>query len=142
MINYLYKNKIQRSYRIDKINKKLNFSIYNFLKENKEELNFNDEIVNYFKCKNSIRSPNSDIKKNMNFDLIKKFPNFKIIYEEFLKSENFKKMILRLKNKQDEEYLKLFFRHVKNFINLHKDFIPSNIKIIRRLRLRNLNFRK
>ncbi len=115
----------------------------NFLKENKEELNLNEEIINYFKSKNSNKSySTSDLRKNMNFDLIKKFPNFKIIYEEFLKSENFKKMILLLKNKQDEEYLKLFFRHVKNFINLHKDFIPSNIKIIRRLRLRNLNFRK
>jgi len=71
----------------------------------------------------------------MNFDLMKKFPNFKTIFDEFLKSEKFKKMIVLLKNKQDEEYLKLFFRHTKNFLNLHSDFIPS--KTIRRLRIRN-----
>lgn len=132
MINYNYKNKIRRTYRIDRMNKKLNLSIYNFLRENREEMNLSDELINYFK------KSSSDFKSTMNFDLMKRFPNFKIIFDEYLKSEKFKKMIIVLKNKQDEEFLKLFFRHTKNFMNLHSNsFMP--FKTLRRLRMRRIH---
>lgn len=66
------------------------------------------------------------------FELEKNYPNFRIIYEEFLKSDKFKKMINIIKSKHDEEYLKLFFRHSKNFLNLYVKETPYN-KIGRRL---------
>ena len=128
----MFKNKIRRVYRIDKVNKKLNTNLLSFLKENKETLNVADDLLDYFK--NSV----SHFKKNVNFDLKKKFPKFKIIYEEFLKSDKFKKFIMLIKNKHDEEYLKLFFRHTKNFLNLHsRNIIPC--KSIRRIRMINSN---
>ena len=67
---------------------------------------------------------------------MKKFPKFKTLYDEFLKSDKFKKIIMLLKTKHDEEYLKLFFRHSKNFLNMHSRNIIAG-KSIRRLRKKN-----
>lgn len=53
------------------------------------------------------------------FDMNKKFKNIEILYEEFLKSDRFKILINLVKSKNDEEYLKIFLRHSKNYLNLH-----------------------
>jgi hypothetical protein len=52
-------------------------------------------------------------------ELDKKYPNFKDIYEEYLRSEQFKKLVNMIKNKYDDEYLRLFFRHSINFLNFY-----------------------
>lgn len=49
----------------------------------------------------------------------KKFPDIGKFYDEFLKSKRFKELINIIKSKNDEEYLKLFFRHAKNYLNIH-----------------------
>ena len=78
--------------------------------------------------RNNIRFSN----KSRFSDLEKKFTNLRNFYEEFLKSDKYKKMINIIKTKHDEEYLKIFFRHSKNFLNLYiKD--TSYCKIGRRL---------
>ena len=76
--------------------------------------------------------------KNKFMDLEKKYPKFRTIYEEFLKSEKFKKMINVIKTKHDEEYLKLFFRHTKNFLNLYLRDSPY-CKSSRRLGSKQIN---
>lgn len=89
-------------------------------------MRLNDELLEFFK--NNIRYTS----KHKFFELDKKYPNFRNIYEEFLKSEKFKKMINIIKAKHDEEYLKLFFRHSKNFLNLYIKDTPY-CKLGRRL---------
>jgi len=76
--------------------------------------------------------------KNEFLDVEKKYPKLRYIYEEFLKSEKFKKMINVIKTKHDEEYLKLFFRHTKNFLNLYLKDSP-HCKVSRRLGSKNKN---
>ena len=61
------------------------------------------------------------------------FPNLRHIYDEFLKSDDFKRMINSVKLKNDETYLKLFFRHTKNFLNLYIKERLDNKKIRRKL---------
>jgi len=101
-------------------------NLYNFLRENSEKLKIDNDLLEFFK--NNIRFTT----KHKMFELEKYYPNFKSIYEEFLKSDKFKKMINIIKFKNDEEYLKLFFRHSKNFLNLYVKETPYN-KIGRRL---------
>lgn len=88
-------------------------NIYNFLKENQENLKLETDIIEYFKNNIKLNS------KNNHKDIEIKFPRFGNLYEEFLKSDKFKRMINVIKTKHDEEFLKLFFRHSKNFINLY-----------------------
>ena len=128
-IKYVFKNKIQRTYRIDKVNKKLIMNLLNFLKENREKLKISDELIEFIKKTYPITRENS-------IELNNKFPNFKSIYDEFLKSDKFKKIIMLIKTKYDEEYLKLFFRHTKNFLSFH---LLSNIhnKTYRRIGVKN-----
>jgi len=57
-------------------------------------------------------------------DIERKYPRLNNYYEEFLKSDRFKKMINAIKIKHDEEFLKLFFRHTKNYLNLFKKNSP------------------
>ena len=96
------------------------------MKENSEKLRIKEDLLEFFK--NNIRYTS----KHKFFELDKKYPNFRSIYEEFLKSDKFKKMINIIKTKHDEEYLKLFFRHSKNFLNLYIKDTPY-CKIGRRL---------
>ena len=85
-----------------------------------------NDLLEYIR--NNIRFSN----KSRFSDLEKKFTNLRNFYEEFLKSDKYKKMINIIKTKHDEEYLKIFFRHSKNFLNLYiKD--TSYCKIGRRL---------
>ncbi len=65
-------------------------------------------------------------RKNLRFsfiqkisDLNKKFPRIEKFYEEFLKSDKFRCLINIIKLKNDEEYLKLFLRHAKNYLNFN-----------------------
>ena len=96
------------------------------MKENSEKIKINEDLLEFFK--NNIRYTS----KHKFFELDKKYPHFRNIYEEFLKSDKFKKMINIIKTKHDEEYLKLFFRHSKNFLNLYIKDTPY-CKIGRRL---------
>lgn len=109
------------------------------MKENQISLNADNDLLDYFQ--NNI--PFS--KRNPFLDLERKYPKLNNFFEEFLKSERFKKMINAIKIKHDEEFLKLFFRHTKNFLNLFKKNSPfrkfnrklgskqsnSNIKILK-----------
>jgi len=110
-------------------------NLYNFLKENSEKLKINEELVEFFK--NNIRYTS----KHKFCELDRKYPNFRNIYEDFLKSEKFKKIINIIKNKHDEEYLKLFFRHSKNFLNLYIKDSPY-YKIGRRLGVKSTTANK
>lgn len=101
------------------------------MKENSERLKITEELLEFFK--NNVRYTS----KHKFFELDKKYPLFRNIYEEFLKSEKFKKMINIVKTKHDEEYLKLFFRHSKNFLNLYVKDGPYS-KIGRRLGIKTL----
>lgn len=107
-------------------------NLYNFLKENQNNLKVNIDLLEFFK--NNIRFSS----KTKFLDLEKKYPKFRNIYEEFLKSEKFKKMINMIKTKHDEEYLKLFFRHTKNFLNLYIKDNPF-CKVSRRLGVKPCN---
>lgn len=73
--------------------------------------NLNNKIINKY----NNRDNSYDNKENNKNKLLK----LKIIYEDYLRSNDFKKFLLYIKNKNDEGYLKLFFRHVKNFMNLN-----------------------
>ncbi len=97
-------------------------------------MEINDELLDFFK--NNIRYTSRT--KFQEFE--KKYPNFKKIYDNYLKSDKFKKLILMIKNKYDEEYLKLFFRHSKNFLNFYlKD--SSHSKLGRKFGSKNLKTR-
>lgn len=110
---YMFKNKIKRMYRIDCMTRKINVNFFHYIKENYKRLDINDELLEFFK--NNIRYTS----RTKFQEIDKKYPNFKIIYEDYLKSDKFKKLIINIKNKYDEEYLKLFFRHSKNFLNFY-----------------------
>jgi len=110
---YIFKKKIKRMYRIDCMTRKINVNFYHYIKENYQKLDINEELLDFFK--NNIRYT-SRIKFQ---ELEKKYPHFKSIYDNYLQSEKFKNLILMIKNKYDEEYLKLFFRHSKNFLNFY-----------------------
>jgi hypothetical protein len=93
-------------------------------------MNLSNDILEFFK--NNIKYT---LKQKL-FELDKKYPNFREIYDQFLKSEKFKKMINIVKEKHDEEYIKLFFRHSKIFLNLFiKD--TTYYKKGRRLRVKS-----
>jgi hypothetical protein len=76
------------------------------------EMNIDKEIITFFR-KNLRFTFNQKIS-----DLNKKFPKLEKFYEEFLKSDKFKNLINIVKSKNDEEYLKLFLRHAKTYLNL------------------------
>jgi hypothetical protein len=130
IVPYNTKNNLRKIYRIDKINKKIKFNILKFLMKYKEKhqdnmdknfdnlnlkedfiANLNNKIINKY----NNRDNSYDNKENNKNKLLK----LKIIYEDYLRSNDFKKFLLYIKNKNDEGYLKLFFRHVKNFMNLN-----------------------
>ncbi len=93
--------------------RKINVNFYHYLKENFAKLNINEELLDFFK--NNIRFTS----KTKFQEIDKIYPDFKNIYDDYLKCDRFKKLIVNIKNKYDEEYLKLFFRHSKNFLNFN-----------------------
>ena len=52
-------------------------------------------------------------------ELDQKYPHFKQVYEDYLKSEKFKSLIDKIRCKYDDEYVQLFFRHSLNFLNFY-----------------------
>jgi hypothetical protein len=48
-----------------------------------------------------------------------KYPQFCDIYNAYIDSANFKRLIKSLKRKYDETYQKLFLRHALNFLNIY-----------------------
>ena len=60
---------------------------------------------------------NSDIRKSSNFNVISKL-TFREIFKEYLKSEEFEKDILELKNKNNsEDYIKEYINKAENFLD-------------------------
>lgn len=100
-------------HRIDCMTRKINVNFYHYLKESQKKLHLEEELLDFFK--NNIRFTSKTKFKEID----KKYPDFKNIYEDYLKSDRFKRLIINIKNKYDEEYLKLFFRHSKNFLNFY-----------------------
>lgn len=100
-------------YRIDCMTRKINVNFYHYIRENHKRLNLTEELVEFFR--NNIRYTS----RNKFLEIDKKYPYFKEIYDEYLKSDRFKKLILNIKLKYDDEYLKLFFRHSRNFLNFY-----------------------
>src|SRR5690348_16409459 len=88
-------------------------NFYHYLKEYYHSLDINDELLDFFR--NNIRYTS----RNKFQELDKKYPHFKDIYEGYLQSDQFKKLINMIKSKYDDEYLRLFFRHSINFLNFY-----------------------
>jgi hypothetical protein len=107
-------------YRIDCMTRKINVNFYHYIRENHRKMNLNEELVDFFR--NNIRYTS----RNKFVEIDKKYPYFKDIYDQYLKSERFKKLILNIKLKYDDEYLKLFFRHSRNFLNFYLKDNKSN----------------
>ncbi len=76
-------------------------------------MDINEELLEFFRT--NIRYTS----RSKFQELDKKYPNFKKIYEDYLKSDKFKKLVNLIKSKYDEEYLRLFFRHSINFLNFY-----------------------
>ncbi len=92
------------------------------MKDNYSTLNINEELLEFFRT--NIRYTS----RSKFQELDKKYPKFKDIYETYLKSDKFKKLVNMIKSKYDDEYLRLFFRHSINFLNFYlkeKDLEPT-----------------
>ena len=106
-VSYKRKNK-KRIYQVDGMSKKINVNFFKYMKENKKELSIDKNLLNYFK-------KNMKLTSNTIFEqLKKKFPKINEYYEKFLKSNLFQVLKDNIKQKNDEEYSNLFFKHVKN----------------------------
>ena len=76
---------------------------------NKDKYEKNQKVLEYL-------DRNSNISKSSNFNAIRKM-TFKEIFKEYLKSEEFEKDILKLKNKDNNE------RYIKDYINKAYNFL-------------------
>lgn len=76
---------------------------------NKDKHEKNQKVLEYL-------DRNSNISKSSNFNVISKL-TFREIFKEYLKSEEFEKDILKLKNKDNSE------RYIKDYINKAYDFL-------------------
>jgi hypothetical protein len=95
------------------------------LKENYTNLQINEELLEFFRSNIRFTS------RSKFQEIDQKYPYFKDIYEEYLKSDMFKKLVGMIKCKYDDEYLRLFFRHAINFLNYYlkeKDIEVPNKK--------------
>ena len=90
------------------MSKKINLNFFKYMKENKKELSIDKNLLNYFKKNMKLTS------KTIFEQLKKKFPKINEYYEKFLKSNLFQVLKDNIKQKNDEEYSNLFFKHVKN----------------------------
>ncbi len=106
-VSYKRKNK-KRIYQVDCMSKKINVNFFKYMKENKKELSIDKNLLNYFKKNMKLTS------KTIFEQLKKKFPKVNEYYEKFLKSNLFQVLKDNIKQKNDEEYSNLFFKHVKN----------------------------
>jgi flagellar basal body rod protein FlgB len=127
---YIFRNKIKRMYRIDCMTRKINVNFFHYIKENYNNLNINEELLEFFKS--NIRYTSRTKFQDLNI----KYPKFKEIYDGYLKSPQFKKLVNMIRNKYDDEYLKLFFRHSINFLNfyLKEVDIPKDQKRFKKLK--------
>ena len=77
---------------------------------NKEKHKKNQIVLDYL-------DRNSDIRKKSNFNVISKL-TFRELFNEYLKSEEFEKDILELKNKNNsEKYIKDYINKAYNFLD-------------------------
>ena len=93
------------------------------MKENDETLNMTPELLEIFRA--NIRYTSRTKFQEMD----KNYPQFKEIYNEYLKSAKFQRLVNIIKKKYDDVYLKLFFRHSINFLNFNlkeKDLNEEN----------------
>lgn len=87
-------------------------NFYNYLRDNQRTLKISKEQLLLLK----------DTKKFTSAEKLKeiyrKIENFKDLYEMYMNSRAFKDFMKSLTIKYDDQYLKLMFRHSKEFINL------------------------
>ena len=117
-------------YQVDCMTKKLNVNFFKFMKENKKELNIDRNTLIFFKKNMKFTS------KSISEQLKIKCPQINEYFESFLKSNVYNHLINNIKQKNDEEYSKLFFKHVKNHQklfnenNIFKNKKKENINIL------------
>jgi hypothetical protein len=83
------------------------------MKDNSKALNLEDVMIEMFKSNMSI-TRRAEIK-----ELYAKYPIFSQTYEDFLKSEKFIEIISKMKNKYENHYVELFFRHSINYLDFY-----------------------
>jgi hypothetical protein len=88
-------------------------NFYHYLKENSKKLNLDSEILNSFKINMRHTS------KSKFQELYMNNPKFIEIYQTYLNSYNFKRLVNAMKHKYDDLYMKLFLRHSINFLNFY-----------------------
>ncbi len=67
-----------------------------------------------------------DVRSNIRFasrekfkEINQKYSNFCDIYNGYISSSSFKRLLLSIKKKYDDIYQKLFLRHAFNFLNIY-----------------------
>ena len=102
-------------YQVDCMTKKLNVNFFKFMKENKKELNIDRNTLMFFKKNMKFTS------KSISEQLKIKYPKINEYFNSFLNSNVYAHLIENIKQKNDDEYTKLFFKHVKNHQKLFND---------------------
>jgi len=107
-------------YQVDCLTKKINVNFFNYMKENKKELGIERKILVFMKKNSKVTS------KSFLIQLKKKYPKINEYFDSFINSNKFKQFMKNIKEKNDQEYLKLFNNHLKNYQQLFN----QNIKVI------------
>lgn len=103
------------------------------MKENYNVLQINEELLDFFRS--NIRYTS----RSKFQELDKKYPKFKEIYDDYLKSNKFRKLVGMIRSKYDDEYLRLFFRHSINFLNFYlKEKDPPELPLKKKRKLRKV----
>ena len=102
-------------YQVDCMTKKLNVNFFKFMKENKKELNIDRNTLMFFKKNMKFTS------KSISEQLKIKCPKINEYFNSFLNSNVYAHLMENIKLKNDDEYTKLFFKHVKNHQKLFND---------------------
>ena len=89
-------------------------------KKNKKELGIERKILVFMKKNSKVTS------KSFLIQLKKKYPKINEYFDSFINSNKFKQFMKNIKEKNDQEYLKLFNNHLKNYQQLFN----QNIKVI------------
>jgi hypothetical protein len=95
-------------YQVDCMTRRLNVNFFRFLKENKHKLNIEKSIL--ILIKKNLRFTS---KSNVEY-INKQCPKICFYFDEFLESNNFKKLMESVFAKHDDIYSKLFYTNVQN----------------------------
>ena len=107
-------------YQVDCLTKKINVNFFNYMKENKKELGVERKILVFMKKNSKVTS------KSFLIQLKKKYPKLIEYFDSFLNSQKFKQLMKNINEKNDQEYLKLFNNHLRNY----QQIFNQNIKVI------------